>query len=291
MKPMLAGKLERIEDVRFPAYCTPKLDGIRCLILNGEAVSRKLKPIPNDYVRRMLKGLPDGFDGELMVPGAANFGETSSAIMSHDGTPAFEYHAFDFAAYPTAGYLDRVAHLEREASVASFTHGEWVRPLLPLECKTRDELFEYEELCLSQGYEGVMIRSASGPYKYGRSTTREGYLLKLKRFEDSEAVVIGFEEKMTNTNAQERDELGYAKRSSAKAGQVPAGTLGALHVRTADGIEFRIGSGFDDAFRAKAWASRDTLVGRLVKYRHQPHGALEAPRFPVFLGFRHEDDC
>lgn len=119
----------------------------------------------------------------------------------------------------------------------------------------------------------------------------EGYLLKLKRFEDSEAVVVGFEEKLTNTNTQERDELGHAKRSKVKVGMVPAGTLGALRVRRPDGVEFSIGSGFDDAFRTKAWEERETLVGRLVKYRHQPHGALEAPRFPVFLGFRHEDDC
>lgn len=290
MKPMLAGKAESIHDVRFPAYCTPKLDGIRCLILNGVAVSRKLKPIPNEHVRRMLVGLPDGFDGELIVPGASYFGETSSAIMSRDGEPAFEYHVFDYAFSPHLGYCQRIESLRREAAFAEITHGEWVKPLLPRRVGSPDELARFEAICLEQGYEGVMIRSEDGPYKFGRSTAREGYLLKLKRFEDSEAVVVGYEELRRNENALERDELGYAKRSKAKAGMVGGGTLGKLHVRREDGVEFAIGSGFDDAFRAKAWAERESLVGRIAKYRHQPHGALEAPRCPVFLGFRHEDD-
>lgn len=287
---MLAGKAESISDIRFPAYCTPKLDGIRCLILDGVAVSRKLKPIPNGYVRRMLSGLPHGLDGELMVPGATNFGTTSSAIMAQDGCPAFEYHVFDYNVSPNLGYAARVERMVREVTIAELTHGSWVKALVPYVATDAAELGMFEERCLAQGFEGVMIRSADGPYKYGRSTTREGYLLKLKRFEDSEATVIGFEEKRRNENTQERDELGHAKRSKAKAGMVAAGTLGALHVRTAEGVEFSIGSGFDDAFRAQAWADRDTLIGRIVKYRHQPHGALEAPRFPVFLGFRHEDD-
>lgn len=290
MKPMLAGKVESIESVRLPAYCTPKLDGIRCLIVGGVAVSRKLKPIPNDYVRRMLSGLPDGFDGELMVPGAQNFGETSSAIMAQAGTPTFEYHVFDYNVGPDLGYLARVDRLAREVRIADITHGDWVKILEPYRADTVAELARYEELCLAQGHEGIMVRTGDGPYKHGRSTAREGYLLKLKRFEDGEAVVIGYEELQRNENTLEKDALGHAKRSKAKAGMVPGGTLGKLHVRRADGIEFAIGSGFDDAFRAWAWENRAQLGGRIVKYKHQPHGAQEAPRLPVFLGFRHEDD-
>lgn len=292
MKPMLAGKVESIDEVKFPAYCTPKLDGIRCLIVNGEAVSRKLKPIPNAFVRTRLRGLPDGLDGELMVPGAENFGETSSAIMSRDGTPTFEFHVFDYVTDPSKPYLERVGDLDMEvlARQVSSEHYDWVRPLVPCPIMSVEELVRYEEWCLEEGYEGVMIRSATGPYKFGRSTTREGYLLKLKRFEDAEAEVIGVEELQRNQNEQERDALGHAKRSKAKAGMVPGGTLGKLLVRRADGVEFAIGSGFTATQRAELWARRDALAGALVKFKHQPHGAQEAPRLPIFLGLRHADD-
>jgi DNA ligase-1 len=280
---MLAGKLEALDQVRYPVWATPKLDGIRCLIVNGVAVSRKLKPIPNRYIREKLAGLPEGLDGELIVPDAS-FQETTSAVMSHEGTPHFEYVVFDWAADPGGGYKDRMWALDL-VHLPSFC----VR-LFPTALTTEAQLLAFEQRALSLGYEGVMLRSGDGPYKYGRSTVREGYLLKLKRFEDSEATVIGFEEKLRNENELERDALGHAKRSHAKAGMVPAGTLGALRVRRPDGVEFSIGSGFTDEFRARCWAERDTLCGRLVKYRHQPHGALDAPRFPVFIGFRHPED-
>jgi DNA ligase-1 len=52
---------------------------------------------------------------------------------------------------------------------------------------------------------------------------------------------------------------------------------------------FKIGTGFDDATRHLLWAQRDELFGRIVKFKSMLHGTLDAPRHPVFLGFRAED--
>src|SRR5690606_27777905 len=113
----------------------------------------------------------------------------------------------------------------------------------------------------------------------GRSTAREGHLLKLKRFTDGEAVVIGFEELMHNANEATKDELGYTKRSTHADGKVPMGTLGALKVRDlTTGIEFSIGTGYTAAQRRKLWDARDTLVGKVVKYKHFEGGVKDAPR-------------
>jgi DNA ligase-1 len=38
--------------------------------------------------------------------------------------------------------------------------------------------------------------------------------------------------------------------------------------------------------RVTLWEQRASLVGRLIKFKHQPSGAKEAPRFPKFVGFR-----
>jgi len=46
MKPLLAAKLESLDQLRYPVLATPKLDGIRCLLWQGRAMTRKLKPIP-----------------------------------------------------------------------------------------------------------------------------------------------------------------------------------------------------------------------------------------------------
>jgi DNA ligase 1 len=139
----------------------------------------------------------------------------------------------------------------------------------------------------------VMLRHRSGPksrYKFGRSTAKEGTLLKLKRFTDDEAVIVGFEEELFNGNAAVVDELGHTKRSSHQENMVGKGRLGAMVCKTRDGVEFRIGTGFVASQRQELWDTRSSLVGKLVKYKHFPIGAKTAPRFPVFLGFRSEID-
>ena len=290
LRPMLAGKCTDIHKLKFPVLATPKLDGIRCLMveIDGKvrAMSRNFKPIPNKHVREWLEeACPPGFDGELVVPNGT-FQDTSSAIMSRSGEPEFEYQVFDWMwEDPGEWYGMRMTRLRR--GWEQDCQDSNIRLVLPVPVKGVDELEEYEVDCLQLGYEGVMVRSSTSPYKFGRSTEREGYLLKIKRFVDGEATIIGFEEKTHNANEARKDELGRTKRSSHKANQEPMGTLGALKVKDLKtGIEFKIGSGFDDALRAKIWKRRESLRKKIVKYKFQSTGILEKPRFPVFLGLR-----
>jgi DNA ligase-1 len=136
-----------------------------------------------------------------------------------------------------------------------------------------------------------MIRQPGSKYKCGRSTLKEQILLKLKRFYDAEAKVIGFEEKMKNDNKLERDEFGLAKRSSKKDGMIPADTLGALIVEDLKtGVKFGLGSGFDDELKKEIWSHQRKYKNKIVKYKYQSVGVKDAPRFPVFLGFRSKLD-
>jgi DNA ligase 1 len=298
IRPMLASRCRNIESLKYPILATPKIDGIRCLIVNGEdgkpkAVSRNFKPIPNHHVRGWLENhCSIGFDGELVVPGGT-FQETSSVIMSRSGEPQFSYQVFDYWADHGGSYRERVDKMTRAWELCAMEHNQFpghhfqcglVLPELVVDV---DQLNEFEAACISDGYEGVIIRDPNGPYKFGRSTEKEGYLLKIKRFEDGDAVIVGFEEKMHNANEAELDELGRTKRSSHKANQIPMNTLGALTVKdTKTGVQFQVGTGFTDEMRDFLWSVRSTLIGKIIKYKSQPHGVLDKPRFPVFLGLR-----
>jgi DNA ligase-1 len=223
----------------------------------------------------------------LIVP-KGTFQETSSAVMSRSGEPKFQYQVFDWVAETTLEpynkRIDRMIEYQQEED-RGVDHP--VRLVLPVPAYTRNYLEMYEQYCLVDGYEGVMVRQPDSPYKNGRSTEREGWLLKIKRFQDSDAVVIGYEEKMHNANELTRDELGRAKRTSHKENKVPMDTLGALRVKDViTGVEFNIGTGFTDQMRAELWAIRTQLIGKMVKYKSQPSGVKDAPRFPVFLGVR-----
>jgi DNA ligase-1 len=162
-------------------------------------------------------------------------------------------------------------------------------PLIPTEINTVEELLKYETEVLVQGFEGVMLRSANGPYKFGRSTLKEGSLIKMKKFDDDEAIVFGFNELDKNTNEKTKDEFGYTKRSSHKEGKIGQDTLGSLDVNW-NGIHFSIGSGFTAEQRKEFWNDRNNLIGKRVKFKYFATGMKDAPRFPIFIGFRHIDD-
>ena len=279
-KPMLAVTMKDMEDIVFPVYATPKLDGIRCLIVKGQAVTRNFKPFPNNHIRERANELPSGLDGEMMVKGK-KFNELSSLLMSGDGEPKATYVVFDYLVDTSETYLDRIKRLK------ALNLPKWVKVLKPKKISNKAKLEAYEKKCLSKGYEGVIFRSADSPYKFGRSTMREGYLVKLKQFSDSEAEVIELVEQVSNTNKKTTNVFGRTERSGEKAGMIPKGTLGAIKVKDLKtGIEFNVGSGFDDAIRREIWDNKHKYIGKIVKYKHQKSGAKDAPRFPTFIGFR-----
>lgn len=283
-KPLLAHTIENIEAVQFPVMASPKLDGIRCLIVDGEAVTRSLKPVPNAYVRDRLRGLP-AFDGELIVGNPTDpdcFNRSTSAIMSRDGKPNFAFHVFDQHDEP-------FSFITRYNSLPLFESPE-MQIVQHVTLHNIADLIIYEARMVAAGYEGIMIRDPAGRYKHGRSTVKDRILGKVKRFADTEARIIGVEELLRNGNEATTNALGHTERSTSKAGLVAAGTLGALIVQSPewDG-PFKIGTGYDAAMRDDLWQHRDALIGRLVKFKHQPAGAKDAPRFPVFLGLRGDE--
>jgi DNA ligase-1 len=302
-KPMKACTIDLLKLV-YPVIASPKLDGIRCLKLHGKLLSASFKPIPNRFVNDVLTPLiPDGFDGELVLRGKRPFNEVSSAIMSRDGEPAFEYQVFDYVIDPDAEkskeYHERIDDLKRWFAVAH-THKDVALKYVKL-VKTRvilnvSQLENFEAACCGLGYEGVMVRCPTGLYKSGRATPRLQWLIKIKRFRDSEAIIVGYEQQKTNCNPAQRDELGRLKRSTAKAGMRGKGVLGAFLVQEVEGgvkwsnPRFSVGTGFTAEQRVFFWRNRKKMIGKIIKYKYQPHGAKDSPRIPVFLGFRDPRD-
>jgi len=293
-KPNLAATLTKPELIKFPVYASPKIDGIRCTVFGGVAYSRSLKPIPNEYVQAWVKEFADvldGFDGELVVGSKTdpNCMQNSMAVMRKSGEPAFCFYVFDVYD-PRAPYEERGTILDTLLQHVSPDDPRIA--LVPQYTATGPgRLVTLEAQFLEWGYEGMMIRRPDSLYKFGRSTEREGGLVKVKRFTDAEAEVIGFVEEMHNGNEAKTDALGHTERSTAKGGLVGKGTLGAFIVADhGKSMTFNIGTGFTAEQRADFWNRRDELLGSLVKYKSFDHGVKEAPRHPVFLGFRHRED-
>jgi len=293
-RPLLAATIEDggdLEKLNYPLIASPKVDGIRivCHPTMGP-VTRSLKPLRNKHAWSILKEpVYAGFDGEIVVgPITAPdvFQRTTSGVMTMDGTPSFTYWVFDDCTDSFMPYNRRHRQLQDRVQETWKSIATEIQVLPWLMVHNPAEVLQAEIMCLSQGFEGIMLRSRNGVYKWGRSTLKEQTLMKLKRFKDGEAVIIGFEPLQRNQNPQTRDERGYAHRSDHKEGKVQVETLGNLLVRSDEFGEFAIGSGFDASTREAIWLGRDSYLGSRVTFKFQPIGIKDKPRFPIFKGFR-----
>lgn len=287
MKPMLASQLNE-EAITLALkqgflYGSPKLDGIRALGIDGMLKARSLKPIPNKFIQAELaKQGVDKFDGELIV-GAPNdeqvYRNTFSGVMSIEGESNFSFYVFDYLI--DAPYKDRLAKLVDVGRVK-------VLEQVPLH--SLEEIFEYEKRNLELGFEGVMLRRPDAPYKFGRATPKSLDLMKVKREEDAEAVIVEIYPAYENTNEAYTNELGHTDRTTHAENRIAKEMVGGFVLKSGDST-FKCSAGkFTHEEREAIWKQRDRYIGKLLKYRSFAYGVLNAPRFPRALGFRDEMD-
>lgn len=284
------------EKIAFPLYALPKLDGFRCVVENGRAVTRSFSDIKNKFTREALS-VPElsGLDGELTVgPLSAEnvFNITSSGIASFEGEPQFEWHVFDDFTNPDMPFNERNVRVN-ERILDLCEKYSFIRGVEATRLETWEGLETFEDMVLGQGFEGVITRSPTGLYKFGRSSKTDQAMMKLKRFTDGEAEITGFVELMRNTNPDVKDNFGHAKRSKAKEGMVPGGTLGVMEARDLETkVDFEIGmfKGLTNEDKQEIWDNQEKYRGKIAKYQHFSHGAVDKPRHGKFLGWRDPAD-
>ena len=133
----------------------------------------------------------------------------------------------------------------------------WLQVVEQTRVADRAALMKRLDAVVRAGGEGLMLHRADAPYLTGRSDA----LLKLKPWQDAEAVVVGYVP-------------GKGKYQ---------GMTGALDMEMPDGKRFRIGSGLSDALRRQPPAS-----GTRITYRYQHLTKNGLPRSPRYLRVRED---
>ena len=193
-------------------------------------------------------------DGELWA-GRGRFEQAVSTVRSRmpddKAWRGIRFMVFDLPAQP--GDFDaRLTALRKVLPVAA---APWVVPVTQERATTHAELMARLDQTVRLGGEGLVLHRGSSLYRGERTAD----LLKVKPFDDAEARVIA------HLPGRGRNE----------------GRLGALLVRTPEGVSFKIGSGFTDAQRADP-----PPIGSLVTYRFNGTSAAGVPRFARFLRVR-----
>lgn len=294
-RPMLAAPTTDadLDKLTYPLWVSPKLDGIRviCHPKYGGPVTRKLKEVPNRHIFECLSN-PGfyGLDGELMCRrpdgSTASFNEIQSAVMSREGAPLWEFWVFDYV--NTEEPFER--RMEYLAEIVEGLNESRIKVLAQSPVSNPLDFVSVAHEFIANGYEGAVMRHPQGPYKQGRSTLKQQWLLKYKQFKDATGVIVGMEPLQHNENTVERDELGYAKRAHKKDGMRASTTMMGKLILDTEWGELAVGSGFDFALREDIWANPTQYIGRHIDFRYQTFGMLDKPRFPTFLRFRKEFD-
>jgi len=296
--PLMSSEQEHTDDeilsamkrLKYPVLATLKKDGIRAIRLNKSLLSRTFKQIPNKHLREEASLiLPGGFDMELWSK-SLDYCDIESIVMSkeHADWKLIEYHVLDWV-NSASSYVERCSCLASfMRSLITELHTR-VKFAPPIECYNAEQLFTFFRAVEEELGEGICFRTPTSPYKYGRSTLREQYLVKLCRNVTAEAEILGFEEQMENANRAHWNSVGNMDRSSSRDRLIPKDTLGSMLVRDLEsGLEFKIGTGqgLDDKLRKEIWDNMEKYTGRIISYRCKSHGKKIKPRSPTFRGFR-----
>lgn len=263
MKPMLAIPFNE-KRIKFPCLCQPKYDGVRCITFVGndgeiKILSRKGKPYKIPHLEKWAMEhrsmLP--LDGELYNHKELTFQEIISAVKKEsDITRKIRYVVYD---RPVDG-LDNKTRWSQLMNAA--LHWEKDAPLYLSEsrmCNNMEEIWAYHKECVSNGYEGVIVRNLDGLYEFG---FRSNNLIKVKTFDDAEFKIVDVVE------ATGRDE----------------GT--AIFVCECDGGTFNVKPQGSRELRAEYFNNAESLIGKMVTIQYQGLSDDGIPRFPSAISVR-----
>jgi DNA ligase-1 len=227
-----------------------KLDGVRGYWDGRRLLSRN--GIPFEAPAVFTADFPPfPLEGEIWG-GRGTFEKTAAIVRRSGADPGWldlRFAVFDVPAHP-AGFEDRLQKADYWFALNPSRHAFVIehRPVGDEE-QLREELARVEKA----GGEGLMLRRSGSPYTAGRSPD----ILKVKSYEDREAVVIGH--------------LPGSGRNLER--------LGALLVELPEsGLRFKIGSGFSDEER-----THPPPIGALITFKFYGRYESGLPRFPVFL--------
>lgn len=256
IKPELSLAKEYQDTQDYKGYwVSEKLDGIRAFWTGSQLLTKNGHKIhaPSDFI----KSLPNRkIEGELWA-GHGNFHLVQQTVLDEIPSPKawenIKYMLFDIPGdvrrYGVRLHeLDEIAKTINHPNIKVVTQEKVISAI-----DIHKKLIDIEAL----GGEGIILRTPDTPYQSGRNNT----LIKLKSYDDDEAIVIGYKS-------------GKGKYT---------GMLGAVLVENAEGIQFLIGSGFSDNERANP-----PLIGTKINYRYNGKTQNGIPKFARYTKVRED---
>ena len=252
---LLLAKIYRDDINLSEYYVSEKLDGVRAY-WDGKVLSSRNGNVfaaPTWFIEK-FPATP--LDGELWS-GRGRFDKISGMVRRtepHQGWQEIVYMVFDMP-QATGDFSQRLRTMKQTVKKAATPYLQVVEQI---EINGKQLLMQHLQKIAAAGGEGLMLRRKASLYRGGRSDD----LLKLKTFEDAEAVVISY-------NPGKGKFLGM---------------MGSLNMQMPTGQTFRLGTGFTNEQRLTP-----PPLGATITYKFNGLTTNGIPRFPVFLRIRNDE--
>lgn len=263
-----------VTNISYPVRVEPKIDGLRMVAFKRKGIvtmfTRNGKPITTlPTIRLALETCRfDNFvlDGESM---GKDWNESASILGSKVNEKNDENIVFNvFDAMPAKSWFEQSSCLTLTSRL-SYLHSlvqaiasDNIRPISGLSINNDNELSHEYSKCLSQGFEGVMIKIENGKYEFKRTKNVQ----KLKPVATYEGTIVGMYE--------------------GREGTILEGNFGGFKILLSNGAVTSVGSGFSHELRTKIFNSfESSYLGEVIEVEGQaPLTGDGKIRFPVFTG-------
>lgn len=271
---MLCKPTENLKNLKYPAYVSTKLDGVRCIMhldldnRAGQVLSRNGKPYKNfdEYKNKIIEAaVRVGLTGKLMVDGEMiderGLEQTMTQTQRKENVDTSNMVYYMFDAVKDDRFEEPIEdRLKILWNIIDYLHSNKKTGIaLVHHVKVEDEskVWELHDYYVNTGHEGAVAKSFGSPYEFKKSK----HWVKVKKFDDMDLTVIGFTD------------------HSEKSGQI-----GALVVDY-EGKELNVGSGYTDEQRIQFYGPH--IVGKTIQVQYQKK-SKNTLQFPVFKCVRED---
>lgn len=321
--PLLAPNKEiDISSLTYPVLGSVKLDGCRLLVKQGKLVTRSLKNLPNkqynekfDPLRQYSRDNNYIIDGEIYAHGVP-FQFIVSCFMTqdfeakdsikkwkelceeHDYYISREevydrsrFYCFDIVENENFNrsfklrYLDTAKLWFKFSKLLTRVHHKLLN--------NKEEVEEYFQEALKDGYEGLILRNPEGIYKFDRATIKQNIIFKYKPFVTTDRMIKGFiQATEVNKNVEKTiNEKGYS-RTSKKQGDRHLINKASGFVVDFNGNDLTIPIAMTDKQKKYIWTHQEEYIGKCVEFKYMEIGMKKdgLPRIPKFVRMRPDKD-
>lgn len=271
MSMMLAKKWQDYkDDVMYPAYVQPKLDGVRCWAKKDGFFSRDMNKFTSaPHIEESLKPFFDKYpdailDGELFSEGLdfnGIVGLVKSEILTDDVLARSEkhirFHMFDIVDDSKSFELRFLSNplVQELEQISKYVHAVSTKIVY-----NEQDVEGHHKFFVQCKYEGTMIRWGLENYEFKKTKN----LLKFKDFVDAEFEVVDILE-------------GRGKF---------AGTVGKWELKTTDGRTFKAGPTGTNEYNLDIWNNKEKYIGKMATIAYQELTPEGVPRFGKCKGIR-----